>query len=293
MYGLTGPSGSGKSTLLSILARWLEPTEGEIERRNVATTSWVVQNPYGVSRRTVEDHVALPLLARGMSHAEARSEAIRRLDKVGLADRAASLLRNLSGGEAQRLMLVRGMAARPSLRPSPWRSRWGTTLLAGADVAAVAEIEREARQFQASGGSTLIYKMNAGISGEACDALASVNGVRAAGAVRQEPAAARSGALPGHEIPTLVSHPTTRDFRRSGAPPRVAACYCRTISRLRSAPAPEALSNLSKDLLGSTASTPTTTTEDDPALGTRSSCHQRQWRLSTSAGPKPGLCQTD
>ncbi len=52
----------------------------------------------------------------------------------------------------------------------------GITLLAGADIAAVAEIQREARQFQAAGGSTLIYRMNAGISGEACEALASVDG---------------------------------------------------------------------------------------------------------------------
>src|SRR6218665_3395608 len=30
VYALTGPSGSGKSTLLSLLAGWLEPTEGHI-----------------------------------------------------------------------------------------------------------------------------------------------------------------------------------------------------------------------------------------------------------------------
>lgn len=115
VYALTGPSGSGKSTLLSILAGWLEPKEGDIERNDVATTSWVFQNPHGVSRRTVEDHVALPLLARGLSHAEARTEARHRLADVGLSERAASLFRNLSGGEAQRLMLARGMAAHPSL----------------------------------------------------------------------------------------------------------------------------------------------------------------------------------
>ncbi|WP_426517761.1 hypothetical protein ACPPVQ_01120 [Diaminobutyricibacter sp. McL0618] len=95
---------------------------------------------------------------------------------------------------------------------------FGISLLAGADIAAVAEIQREARQFQAAGGSTLIYRMNAGISGEACEALASVDGVRAAGAVRQEPAAAHAGALPGHEIPTFSVSPNFQGFQAIGNP---------------------------------------------------------------------------
>lgn len=115
VYALTGPSGSGKSTLLSILAGWLQPTEGEIERHDIRATSWVFQNPHGVSRRTAEDHVALPLLALGMSHDEARDDARRRLADVGLSARASTLYRALSGGEAQRLMLARGMASGPSL----------------------------------------------------------------------------------------------------------------------------------------------------------------------------------
>jgi ABC-type lipoprotein export system ATPase subunit len=115
VYALTGPSGSGKSTLLSILAGWLRPLTGEIEWHDVSATSWVFQNPHGVSRRTAEDHVALPLLARGATHPEAREDARRRLAEVGLAERATSLFCTLSGGEAQRLMLARGMASRPGL----------------------------------------------------------------------------------------------------------------------------------------------------------------------------------
>ena len=50
VYALVGPSGSGKSTLLSILAGWVKPSEGSIQRLNIGKTSWVFQNPIGVAR---------------------------------------------------------------------------------------------------------------------------------------------------------------------------------------------------------------------------------------------------
>ena len=52
VYALVGPSGSGKSTLLSILAGWVKPSEGSIQRLNIGKTSWVFQNPIGVARRS-------------------------------------------------------------------------------------------------------------------------------------------------------------------------------------------------------------------------------------------------
>jgi ABC-type lipoprotein export system ATPase subunit len=115
VYALTGPSGSGKSTLLSILAGWLEPTLGVVSREEVDTVAWVFQNPHGVPTRSVQDHVALPLLAKGMTHEVARAEARTRLAKVGLGPLSQVPFRELSGGEAQRLMLARGMASSPAL----------------------------------------------------------------------------------------------------------------------------------------------------------------------------------
>ncbi|MDC4233776.1 ATP-binding cassette domain-containing protein [Actinomyces sp. B33] len=75
VYALVGPSGSGKSTLLSLIAGWVAPAEGAIERLGSGRTSWVFQNPHGAPRRTVLDHVVLPLLAAGARRREAEADA--------------------------------------------------------------------------------------------------------------------------------------------------------------------------------------------------------------------------
>jgi ABC-type lipoprotein export system ATPase subunit len=115
VYALVGQSGSGKSTLLSLLAGWLDPTEGSVDRRGVTRVGWVFQNPHGVARRTALDHVVLPLLVQGRPRRRAEADARELLAGFGLAEVAEREFAALSGGEAQRLMLARGIAARPEL----------------------------------------------------------------------------------------------------------------------------------------------------------------------------------
>lgn len=112
---LTGPSGSGKSTLLSIIAGWLPAASGRVQRVGVDRTHWVFQNPYGQPRRRTRDHVAYPFLARGLGRTEADREASELLGRFGLDDRGDRPFADLSGGEAQRLMLARAVATRPDL----------------------------------------------------------------------------------------------------------------------------------------------------------------------------------
>lgn len=114
-YAITGASGSGKSTLMAIIAGWIVPTEGRVVRDAVHTTSWVLQNPFGVPRRSAIDHVAYPFLARGASAAQAEERAARLLHEFELTDVAERPFRHLSGGEAQRLMLARAAAVAPEL----------------------------------------------------------------------------------------------------------------------------------------------------------------------------------
>ena len=120
LTAIIGPSGSGKSTLLSLIAGWDTPTEGTITvpcpvDAQSPRIAWVFQNPFGVRARSAIDHVALPLLARGMSRAQADVEASRLLDAFNLAHLATRPFRDLSGGESQRVLLARGLACAPTL----------------------------------------------------------------------------------------------------------------------------------------------------------------------------------
>ncbi|RCV55490.1 ABC transporter ATP-binding protein [Marinitenerispora sediminis] len=115
IVGICGPSGCGKSTLLSILAGWLEPVAGRIEKVGIERTGWVFQNPYGVPARTAVDHVALPLLARGLTRDDAERRAREVMAMFNLSGVVHQPFRELSGGEAQRLMLARSVCSAPDL----------------------------------------------------------------------------------------------------------------------------------------------------------------------------------
>ena len=110
-----GPSGCGKSTLLSILAGWEKPWHGTVDRHGVGRIGWVFQNPYGVPERTALDHVVFPLLAKGMTRRAAEPQAMEALGLFDLEYAAGRRFADLSGGEAQRLMLARAVCARPDL----------------------------------------------------------------------------------------------------------------------------------------------------------------------------------
>lgn len=115
LLSVVGPSGSGKSTLLHLLAGWMTPARGDIRLENVQRTQWVFQHPVGVAARSAIDHVTLPLMAAGSTRAAARPRAKDLLASFGLAGVADRRFGDLSGGEAQRLMLARALAAEPDL----------------------------------------------------------------------------------------------------------------------------------------------------------------------------------
>jgi ABC-type lipoprotein export system ATPase subunit len=107
---LTGPSGTGKSTLLAILAGTTTPAEGRVSRDDVWTTTSIAQSPHGVPGRTALDHITLPYLAAGLPRAEAEERARPIAALFHIEHLLMAPYRELSGGEAQRLMLARATA---------------------------------------------------------------------------------------------------------------------------------------------------------------------------------------
>ena len=116
-----GPSGCGKSTLLRMIAGLDVPTSGAItvggeraaDRR--VPIAFVFQDAHLLPWRTVLDNAALPLELAGISKAERRAAARDVLADVGLADSAARIPAELSGGMRMRVSLARALITRPRL----------------------------------------------------------------------------------------------------------------------------------------------------------------------------------
>ncbi|MEV6237455.1 ABC transporter ATP-binding protein [Lentzea sp. NPDC051838] len=128
VVALLGPNGAGKSTTLRALAGLSPLTSGRI---SLGESTWdsaetfvhSEQRPIGVvfqdyllfAHMTALENVAFGLRARGVRRAEARAEASRWLDRVGLGEYAQRKPRALSGGQAQRVALARALVTGPSL----------------------------------------------------------------------------------------------------------------------------------------------------------------------------------
>jgi polar amino acid transport system ATP-binding protein len=126
---LIGPSGSGKSTLLRC-TNGLETIDGgdiEFEGTRLARDErglramrqrmgMVFQNFELFPHLTAEQNVAEgPRTVLRTGIADARRRALAMLDKVGLADKAASFPSALSGGQQQRVAIARALAMEPDV----------------------------------------------------------------------------------------------------------------------------------------------------------------------------------
>ena len=127
IYGVMGANGSGKTTLLSILSLLIKPTSGrvyfdelEIDSRDNDDSilrrqiTMVLQNPF-LLNTTVGKNIAYGLKIRGLSRKEQRQRVVECLDLVGLMGFEKRRVQELSGGEAQRVAIARGIAVNPKV----------------------------------------------------------------------------------------------------------------------------------------------------------------------------------
>ncbi|TCO49134.1 molybdate transport system ATP-binding protein [Kribbella antiqua] len=129
VVALLGPNGAGKTTALRAIAGLLPVGAGRValddevwdepprvfrtpDRRPIGV---VFQDYLLFDHLSALENVAFGLRARGVEKHAARAEALRWLGAVGLASYARSRPRALSGGQAQRVALVRALATSPSV----------------------------------------------------------------------------------------------------------------------------------------------------------------------------------
>lgn len=125
-----GPSGSGKTTLLNLIGVLDKPSKGKIFVDNIDLTTLKEKQLTKLRRSTIGfifqfynlipvlsayENVELPMLIAGVPTKERENRAKQLLAMVGLSDRINHRPDELSGGEQQRVAIVRALANRPSI----------------------------------------------------------------------------------------------------------------------------------------------------------------------------------
>jgi lipoprotein-releasing system ATP-binding protein len=130
IVALVGSSGSGKSTFLHIAGLLDAPTSGEIHMGEIDLLGlsepkraemrrhhmgFVYQFHHLLPEFTALENVMMPLIIQGKSLTEASKEASKLLDSVKLLNRAEHRPSRLSGGEQQRVAMLRALVIRPQI----------------------------------------------------------------------------------------------------------------------------------------------------------------------------------
>jgi len=125
---IVGSSGSGKSTLLNMIGLLDHPTKGKILIDGIDTTTlnddkissfrnkklgFIFQFSNLLTDLSVLENVLLPLQIAGNNTAE--KDAIDLLKAVGLEDQMYKRANKISGGQAQRVAIARGLINKPSI----------------------------------------------------------------------------------------------------------------------------------------------------------------------------------
>ncbi|MFD4943642.1 amino acid ABC transporter ATP-binding protein [Streptomyces sp. NPDC058409] len=190
---LLGPSGSGKSTFLRCINH-LEKIDGgslsvdgapvgyrqqgnrlyELKEREIARArrdiGMVFQRFNLFPHMTaLENVMEAPVKVAGVTRAEARADALRLLDRVGLADRAERYPAQLSGGQQQRVAIARALAMKPKLMlfDEP------TSAL---DPELVGEVLDVMRQLAAEGMTMVVVTHEIGFAREVADTAVFMDG---------------------------------------------------------------------------------------------------------------------
>jgi lipoprotein-releasing system ATP-binding protein len=130
LVALVGPSGAGKSTLLHVAGLLERPTAGDVriagqecgalsdDRRTQlrrSTLGFVYQFHHLLPEFSALENVMIPQMIAGVARSTARDKAAGLLRRVGLGERLGHRPARLSGGEQQRVAIVRALANDPKV----------------------------------------------------------------------------------------------------------------------------------------------------------------------------------
>jgi branched-chain amino acid transport system ATP-binding protein len=132
LHAIIGPNGAGKSTLIAQLTGEIAPDSGRIrfDGEEITTVPAYRRSKLGLARSlfpdfTALDNVALSVQAHSghsfrfwrnaRGEQELREPATAALQRVGLADRAAAIVADLSHGERRQLEIAMALAAKPRM----------------------------------------------------------------------------------------------------------------------------------------------------------------------------------
>jgi lipoprotein-releasing system ATP-binding protein len=130
VVALVGPSGAGKSTMLHVAGLLERPDGGAVliggedcvrlseERRTLLRRSeigFVYQYHHLLPEFSALENVMLPQMIAAVPRQRARERAASLLDQIGLMPRAGHRPARLSGGEQQRVAVVRALANHPRI----------------------------------------------------------------------------------------------------------------------------------------------------------------------------------
>lgn len=128
LVSIVGKSGSGKSTLLNILMGIEKPTKGRVyfngkllsrfsdrkfSKYHLNGVSLVFQHYNLFDDFTSLENAILPLLMQGISHKKAVEKARVYFTKFGIENLEDRIVKNLSGGEKQRVAIIRSLITDP------------------------------------------------------------------------------------------------------------------------------------------------------------------------------------